>query len=117
VAVFYDDSIYGVPHALVQLVRSDANCLWYRPRLVSYCARSRCCGRRLSRSAIQCWWPCAGMLIQRTVLPNLIDCCHGHPLLQVTRLPVLPELCVFLTNRFLPFPVILQQVRLVLHDL
>ena len=33
-------------------------------------------------------------------------------LLQVTRLPVLPELCVFLTNRFLPYPVIMQKVRL-----
>lgn len=35
--------------------------------------------------------------------------------MQVTRLPVLPELCVFLTNRFLPYPVILQQVRCALE--
>jgi KUP system potassium uptake protein len=53
VAVFYDESIYGVPHALVQLV---------------------------------------------------------------TRLPVLPELCVFLTNRFLPYPVIMQKERFLVEQ-
>lgn len=30
----------------------------------------------------------------------------------MTRLPVLPELCVFLTNRFLPYPVVTPQVPL-----
>lgn len=44
-----------------------------------------------------------------------MSCCYCHKsdhlLLQVTRLPVLPELCIFLTNRFLPYPVVLPKVK------
>jgi hypothetical protein len=43
------------------------------------------------------------------------SCITAFPLLQVTRLPVLPELCIFLTNRFLPYPVIMQKVRCAPH--